>query len=94
MKTDTGNRKVTLYIIRGLSTGKKYIGITNNLQRRLSEHRNGGTKGGQIIGEFELIHTEEFDDYSSARKREVFLKSGRGRQWMNDNIKTRPARSG
>jgi len=78
--------KVTLYIIRGFLSGKKYIGITNNLQRRLAEHRTGTSKGGQLIGEFELIHTEEFDDYASARNREIFFKSGQGRQWINDNI--------
>jgi hypothetical protein len=61
--------KVTLYIIRGILTGKKYIGITNDLQRRLREHHNGNSKGGQLIGDFELIHTEEFDSYSSARRR-------------------------
>ena len=94
MEQNLANRKVTLYIIKGLLTGKKYIGITNNLQRRLNEHRKGSTKGGQIIGEFELIHTEEFDDYQSARKHEMFLKSGQGRQWINNNIKTRPARDG
>jgi putative endonuclease len=87
--------KVTLYIIRGVLSGKKYIGITNDLKRRLREHRNGSSKGGQLIGDFELIHTEEFDDYSSARRREIFLKSGQGRKWINDSVmKTRPAKGG
>jgi len=87
--------KVTLYIIRGILSDKKYIGITNDLQRRLREHRDGNSKGGQIIGDFELIYTEEFDDYASARKREIFLKSGQGRKWINDNVmKTRPSRGG
>jgi putative endonuclease len=79
----------------GLTTEKHYVGITNNLQRRLQEHAGGTTKGGQIIGEFELIHTEEFEDYSSARKREKFLKSGQGRKWIKENIaETRPAKGG
>jgi putative endonuclease len=87
--------KVTLYIIKGILSGKKYVGITNDLQRRLREHHDGNSKGGQLIGDFELIHTEEFDDYSSARRREIFLKSGQGRKWINDSVmKTRPARGG
>jgi len=81
-----------LYILKGLSTGKHYIGITNNLDRRLQEHKSGSTKGGQVIGDFKLMHTEEFSDYSSARKREKFLKSGQGRKWFRENIqKIRPA---
>ena len=83
--------KITLYIVKGLSTGKHYIGITNNLQRRLQEHRKGSTKGGQIIGDFELVHTEEFPDYLSARKREKFLKSGQGRKWIKESIIINPA---
>jgi len=47
--------KVTLYIIRGVLSGKKYIGITNDLQR-LREHHDGISKGGQLIGDFELIN--------------------------------------
>jgi putative endonuclease len=78
--------KTTLYIIKGLSTKKHYIGITNDLQRRLQEHRSGSSKGGQIIGDFELMHSEEFSDYSSARKREKFLKSGQGRKWIKESL--------
>jgi predicted GIY-YIG superfamily endonuclease len=29
---------VTLYVLEG-EKGKRYVGITNDLQRRLSEHR-------------------------------------------------------
>ena len=75
--------KILVYILRSLRNGKRYVGITNNLQRRMHEHRSGVTKAGQILGEFELLHTELFDDYSAAREREKFLKSGQGRQWLN-----------
>ena len=87
--------KIKLHTIKGLTTGKHYIGITNNLARRLQEHTSGATKGGQVIGVFELLHTEEFADYPSARKREKFLKSGQGRKWIKENIaETRPAKGG
>jgi putative endonuclease len=85
---------IYLYILKGL-TSKHYVGITNNLQRRLQEHASGATKGGQVIGKFELIHTETFADYLSARKREKFLKSGQGRKWIKENIsETRSAKGG
>jgi putative endonuclease len=72
---------VTVYVLQGKE--KRYVGITNNLTRRLAEHRAGHTKSAQIIGQFKLLHTEEFPDYNSARKREKFLKSGQGREFLN-----------
>jgi putative endonuclease len=72
---------VTVYVLQGKT--KRYVGITNNLSRRLAEHRSGHTKGAQVIGQFKLLHTEEFPDHVSARKREKFLKSGQGREFLN-----------
>jgi predicted GIY-YIG superfamily endonuclease len=69
---------IVLYVLKG-KTGKRYIGITNNLSRRLREHGMKTTKAGQILENFSLLCTEEFSDYGSARKREIFLKSGQGR---------------
>jgi putative endonuclease len=72
---------VTVYVLQGET--KRYVGITNNLSRRLAEHRSGHTKSAQVIGPFKLLHTEEFPDHISARKREKFLKSGQGREFLN-----------
>jgi len=74
---------ITLYVIKG-DKGKRYIGITNDLNRRLEEHRCKHSKAGQIIGDFCLIHTERFPDYKTARAREKFLKSGQGREWLSN----------
>lgn len=75
---------VFVYVLRG-SNGKRYVGITNNIERRLAEHRTRRTKAGQILGEFVLVMSESHPDYASARKREVFLKSGQGRKWLDEN---------
>jgi len=57
--------------------GKKsyYTGYTNNLHRRLSEHRNG--KGAKYCRskKVELKYYETFTDRKSAMKREVEIKS-------------------
>jgi putative endonuclease len=89
---------VTLYVLRSKANAKRYVGITNNLERRLTEHRRGSGKSGQILGEFDLIHTESFDGHVDARAREKFLKSGVGREWLdaryprpaNGRVKLRP----
>jgi len=73
---------VILYVLKGVP-GKRYVGITKDLSRRLREHRSKKSKGSEIIGDFTLLHTEQFPAYKSARKREVFLKSGQGRKWLD-----------
>ena len=60
-----------------------YIGQTDNLERRLNEHREG--KGAQWTKNhlpFELIHWEIFKTREDAVKREHDLKSGFGRKWL------------
>ncbi len=79
MQSDT----ITLYVLRGLKSPKRYVGITNDLARRLAEHRLNTSKGSRLIGEFELILTEKYPTYLAARAREKFLKSGQGRQWLD-----------
>ena len=71
----TGHPMITLYVLKG-KNGKRYVGITNDLTRRLAEHRSNTSKSIQIIGEFVVLHTEKYPDHKSARKREKFLKSG------------------
>ncbi len=78
---------VTVYVLKG-ETGKRYVGITNDLSRRLKEHRSRHSKAGQIIGNFTVIHTESFTDHKAARIRERFLKSGQGRKWI-DKLETK-----
>ena len=73
---------ITLYVLKGKS-GKRYVGITNNLPRRLSEHRSNKSKGGQLLDGFSVIYTETFPDQKAARVREKYLKSGSGRKWLD-----------
>ncbi|MBE9574254.1 MAG: GIY-YIG nuclease family protein [Proteobacteria bacterium] len=82
---------VILYALKG-KRSKRYVGITNNLSRRLLEHRMKATKGGQLLGDFIVLCTEQFPDYKTAREREKFLKSGQGRKWLDElESGTRPA---
>ena len=75
-------KMITVYVLQGRNN-KRYVGITNNLERRLNEHKSGASKAGQLLKDFHLLHTEVFQDYPSARKREKFLKSGQGREFLN-----------
>jgi putative endonuclease len=76
---------VTVYVLRGES-GRRYVGITNDLVRRLTEHRSTDTSVHRLLGEFDVIHTELFPDHTQARSREKFLKSGQGRKWLDEHF--------
>ncbi|HEX9749812.1 MAG TPA: GIY-YIG nuclease family protein [candidate division Zixibacteria bacterium] len=85
---------VTVYVLRG-DSGRRYVGITNNLPRRLNEHRSAGTSVSRMLGDFRLIFTEEYTDHAQARIREKFLKSGQGRKWLDEwENQARPASGG
>ena len=52
-----------------------YTGITNNLERRISQHENGqGAKYTKGRGPFEIKYTESCVDKSQALQRESEIK--------------------
>ena len=75
---------VVVYVLRSLTNGKRYVGISDNLERRLREHQKAGSTVKKLLGSFELLQKEEFLTYGTARIREKFLKSGRGREWLDE----------
>ncbi len=55
-----------------------YIGVTNNIERRMEEHRNESVKG--FTGRYNvnrLVHVEVFRDVRAAIAREKQLKGWR-----------------
>jgi predicted GIY-YIG superfamily endonuclease len=54
---------ITASVLKGNVTDRRYVGITNNLERRLSEHAVGGSHSGRLMGPFGLLYTESFDSY-------------------------------
>ena len=56
--------------------GSFYTGITNNLKKRLGNHRNGtGSKYVRSRLPFELVYSEEVQNKSQALKRELKIKA-------------------
>lgn len=71
-----------VYVIESIE-GFLYKGMTDNLEKRLVEHNNKElsfwTKRGT---EWKLIYKEEFDNKTDALKRERWLKTGVGRDYL------------
>ena len=76
-----------VYVIYSDLVNRKYIGQTDDLDRRLGEHNNGllgiYTKN---KGPWRLVYFETFQTRSEAMKREKELKTGKGRDFLKNTI--------
>lgn len=77
-----------VYILKSKKTSKLYKGSTSDLKERIENHNKGkvfSTKNGRP---WKLIYYEAFISKTDARKEELFLKTGKGRErlkWLFEN---------
>ena len=72
--------KFFVYIIK-CDEKKRYIGITSDWKRRLSEHNDKLshlTQWTKRFNNWSLIYLKEFENYTEARKWEIYLKKQKG----------------
>ena len=71
-----------VYAIKSLHRNYIYVGLTNNIQRRISQHNNGESKTTRPYRPFVLIYSEQLKTRMDARKREKYFKSGIGKEFL------------
>ena len=74
-----------MYIVYALfykDVKRIYVGMTNNLTRRVSEHRRGKTKSTKNRGDFSVSIIEECKTRKEAHEREKYWKSGCGKEFL------------
>ena len=75
------NKSYYVYITTNITNNVLYIGVTNNLPRRIYEHKNGLVKGfSKKYKTNKLVYYETTNDINSAIAREKQLKNWR-REW-------------
>ncbi|MEX0934161.1 MAG: GIY-YIG nuclease family protein [Candidatus Paceibacterota bacterium] len=80
----------TVYVLKSVKNGKRYIGYTSkDTPTRLKEHNSGTNKFTKHNSPFEFFYEEKFKTKVEALGREKFLKSGQGRKFL-DNIHMGP----
>ncbi len=81
-----GMPRYIVYVIES-QEGYRYTGYTDDLDRRLEEHNQGSlsfwTKRGT---EWKVVYQEECVTASEAMKREKWLKSGIGREFLKQRL--------
>lgn len=78
-----------VYVLWSDTLQKRYIGSCQNVSVRLQQHNSGGSKFTKGGIPWKIIHSEIYTTNTEARKRELFLKSGVGRQWLDEKIKSK-----
>src|SRR5437868_8339930 len=74
------SRMYYVYILASRRHGTLYIGVTNNVAKRLEQHRNGeGSSFVKAYGVHRLVHVEAFERADEAITREKQLK-----RWKRD----------
>ncbi len=68
-----------VYAIKSRERNYIYVGLTNNVDRRLKEHNNYENRSTKAYAPFDLIFIEAFETRIDARKKELYLKSGVGK---------------
>mmetsp|Transcript_25984 Transcript_25984/g.36836 ORF Transcript_25984/g.36836 Transcript_25984/m.36836 type:complete len:111 (+) Transcript_25984:166-498(+) len=86
-----------LYLLRHSQTSKTYVGVTNNLQRRLRQH-NGEISGGakytrafRGTGHWKIVMAVSALSRSQALSAEIHVKRHRYRQSETDRISQKRA---
>lgn len=71
-----------MYILKNEETDRYYIGSTNNLERRLKQHKAGLTRTTRILKTYDLVYIEDFSNIFDARNREKQLKSYKSKKYI------------
>jgi len=73
-----------IYVLKSLRNGKRYVGYTaKTAEKRLIEHNSGINTFIRQNRPFMLVYTEEYSTKTEAIERENFLKSGKGREFLD-----------
>lgn len=86
-KYDFSKMRYYVYVLLSIKDKRFYIGFTSDLKNRLSEHAKGNVRSTKDRRPLKLIHYEYFIDKADAKAREVFLKSGFGRNQLKEALK-------
>ena len=68
-----------VYVLQSESSGRFYIGQTQNLEERVAYHQANYSKSLKNRGPWKLVCHEEFPTRSAAVRRERYLKSQKDR---------------
>ncbi|MFC1756536.1 GIY-YIG nuclease family protein [Patescibacteria group bacterium] len=76
-----------VYILYSLSDKKFYIGYTNNIERRMSEHKSGKVASTANRKNLKLIFYEAYFSKQDAERREKYFKTTKGKKVLKQMLR-------
>ena len=73
-----------VYVLKSENNWRFYVGMTDNVERRIKEHNSGKTKSTKGYRPWIFFFKEEFQTRKEARVREKYLKSGTGKEYIKE----------
>ena len=73
-----------VYVLKSTLRNYIYVGLTNDVNRRVNQHNNKRERITRAYAPFEIMLIEEYDSRAEARKREKYLKSGFGKEYLKN----------
>ena len=71
-----------VYALKSQTRNYIYVGLTDNVERRLNQHNSGYERTTKPYVPFKVVLVETFDTRELARRREKYLKSGIGKEFL------------
>jgi putative endonuclease len=75
------------YVLQSATDNGFYTGSTQNLKLRFEQHNKGQVESTRDRGPFTLIYYEACLDQKDALKREKYLKTYHGKQYLRKRLK-------
>ena len=72
----------SVYILRSKKDKTLYVGYSSNIKERLIEHQKGRVLSTRNKRPIEMIYCESYQNRKDAMQRELFFKSGWGRNYI------------
>jgi predicted GIY-YIG superfamily endonuclease len=73
---------ITVYAILSEMNGYIYVGMAKDAEKRLKEHNAGKSRYTRGLRPWKNLYRELQPDWKTARKREIYLKSGIGKEFL------------
>lgn len=76
-----------VYILLSEKDGKLHTGFSPDLKARIIKHNNGFVKSTKSRLPVKLIYYEAYENELDARRREIYLKGGKGKGELKVQLK-------